>query len=97
MAGAKIGWKLVLMAFTLVVSLVTRKALTSAWKLGSGKQPPKSPQEPDAGYAEVIAWAAASGAAAALAKRFAEQRAARYWEKSTGNPPPGYSEHAERD
>ncbi len=92
MAGAKIGWKLVLMVFTLVVTLVTKKAVTSAWKLGSGRTPPKSPLEPEAGYAEVVGWAVASGAAAAFAKRFAEQRAATYWEKSTGTLPPGYEE-----
>ncbi len=92
MAGAKIGWKLVLMVFTLVLQMVTRKAITSAWKLGSGRRPPKDPTAPDAGYAEVVGWAVASGATAAVAKRFAEQRAAKYWEKSTGTLPPGYDE-----
>lgn len=87
MVGAKIGWKLVLAAFTIVVSLVANKAVTTAWKLGSGGAPPKGNK---AGYAEVVTWAVASGAAAAAAKRFAEQRAARYWLKSTGHLPPGY-------
>jgi hypothetical protein len=90
MAGAKIGWKLVLAVFTIVVQLVTKKAVTSAWKLGTGRKP--SPQSPEAGYAEVVAWAVASGAAAAAAKRFAEQSAAKYWLKSTGTLPPGYEE-----
>ena len=90
MAGAKIGWKLVLAAFTLVVTLATKKALTSAWKLGSGRKPPKSPLAAESGYVEVVAWAVASGATAALAKRFAQERAARYWSNSTGNLPPGY-------
>jgi hypothetical protein len=89
-AGAKIGWKLVLTVFTVVVSLVTKKAVSQAWKLGAGRKPPASPQAPDAGYGEVVAWAVASGAAAAFAKRFAERRAATYWEKSTGSLPPGY-------
>ena len=90
MAGAKIGWKLVLTVFTLVMTVATKKALTSAWKLGSGRVPPKSPTAQDSGYVEVVAWAVASGATAALAKRFAEDRAARYWSKSTGSMPPGY-------
>lgn len=92
MAGAKIGWKLVLTVFTIAVSLVTRKAVTSAWKLGSGRKPPQDPRAPESGYAEVIGWAVASGAAAAFAKRFAERRAAQYWEKSTGTLPPGYEQ-----
>jgi hypothetical protein len=86
-AGAKIGWKLVLAVFTFVVSLAARKTVTSAWKLASGGDPPKGPQ---AGYVEVVSWAVASGAAAALAKRYAEQRAAQYWLNSTGTLPPGY-------
>lgn len=89
MAGAKIGWKLVLTVFTVVVSMVAKKAVESAWRLGSGGKPPKGPE---AGYLEVVSWAVASGAAAAVAKHFAEQRAAEYWLKSTGTLPPGYEQ-----
>ena len=60
MVGAKIGWKLVLAAFTLVVGLVANKAVRTAWKLGSGGKPPKAGE---GGYAEVVSWAVASGAA----------------------------------
>ncbi|HEU4948385.1 MAG TPA: DUF4235 domain-containing protein [Kribbella sp.] len=92
MAGVKIGWKLVLAvftAFTLAVSLVTKKAVTSAWKPGSGGKPLKGHQ---AGLVEVISWAVASGIAAGVAKHYAEERATQYWLKSTGNPPPGHEE-----
>jgi hypothetical protein len=89
--GAKIGWKLVLAVFTMVVGLVANKAVTTAWKLGSGGKPPKGSE---AGYVEVVSWAVASGAAAAVAKRFAEQRAAQYWLKSTGHLPPGFEKQA---
>ncbi|TWD83819.1 uncharacterized protein DUF4235 [Kribbella amoyensis] len=91
MIGAKIGWKLVLAVFTMVVGLVANKAVTTAWKLGSGGDPPKGNK---AGYVEVVSWAVASGAAAAAAKRFAEQRAAQYYLKSTGHLPPGYEKEA---
>lgn len=93
MVGAKIGWKLVLTAFTLVVGLVVNKAVRTAWKLGSGGKPPKSGE---GGYAEVVSWAVASGAAAAAAKLFAERRAAEYWLKSTGYAPPGYEQDAKK-
>ncbi|MDX6262928.1 MAG: hypothetical protein QOH84_4616 [Kribbellaceae bacterium] len=89
MIGAKIGWKLVLMAFTVVVGLLANKAVTTAWKIGSGGKPPKGNQ---AGYIEIVTWAVASGASAAAAKRFAEDRAAKYWLKSTGSLPPGYED-----
>lgn len=91
MVGAKIGWKLVQAAFTLAVGLAASKAVSTAWKLGSGGKPPKNNQ---GGYAEVITWAAASAAAAAAAKLFAERRAAAYWLKSTGYAPPGYEQAA---
>jgi hypothetical protein len=92
--GAKIGWKLVLAAFTIVVGLVANKAVTTAWKLGSGGKPPKGNQ---AGYAEVVTWAVASGGAAAAAKLFAERRAAQYYLKSTGHLPPGYDKDSVQD
>ncbi|MEV6286888.1 DUF4235 domain-containing protein [Kribbella sp. NPDC051770] len=91
MIGAKIGWKLVLAVFTMVVGLVANKAVTTAWKIGSGGKPPKGNE---AGYVEVVSWAVASGAAAAVAKRFAEQRAAAYWLRSTGSLPPGFEKEA---
>lgn len=93
MIGAKIGWKLVLAVFTMVVGLVANKAVTTAWKIGSGGKPPKKGST-EAGYVEVVSWAVASGAAAAVAKRFAEQRAASYWLKSTGSLPPGFEKEA---
>jgi hypothetical protein len=94
--GAKIGWKLVLAAFTMVVTLVANKALTAAWKVGAGDKPPKKGTK-EAGYAEVVTWAVASGGAAAAAKLFAERRAAQYYLKSTGHLPPGYEKDAAKD
>ena len=87
MVGAKIGWKLVQAAFTIVVGLAASKAVSTAWKLGSGGKPPKDGQ---GGYAEVAVWAGVSAGAAAAARLFAERRAAAYWLKSTGYAPPGY-------
>jgi hypothetical protein len=89
--GAKIGWKLVQAAFSIVVGLAASKAVSTAWKLGSGGKPPKDGQ---GGYVEVVAWAAASGAAAAVAKLFAERQAAAYYLKSTGHAPPGWQTDA---
>jgi hypothetical protein len=89
--GAKIGWKLVQAVFTIVVGLAASKAVSAAWKLGSGGKPPK---DGNGGYAEVATWAAVSAAAAATAKLFAERRAAAYWLKSTGYAPPGYEQDA---
>nr|WP_202885948.1 DUF4235 domain-containing protein [Kribbella sandramycini] len=79
-------------AFTVVLGLAASKAVSTAWKVGSGGKPPKNGQ---GGYVEVVAWAAASGAAAAVAKLFAERQAASYYLKSTGHPPPGWEQNGE--
>ena len=42
----------------------------------------------------MVTWAVASGAAAAVAKLFAERQAASYWLKSTGHAPPGWEQDA---
>ncbi|MFI5734583.1 DUF4235 domain-containing protein [Kribbella sp. NPDC051587] len=91
MVGAKIGWKLVQAAFSIAVGLAASKAVSTAWKLGSGGKPPKKGQ---GGYLEVAAWAAASAAATAVATVFAERQAASYYLKSTGHAPPGWEQDA---
>ena len=62
----------------------------SALSVGFAASAVRPPKGNKAGYVEVVTWAVASGAAAAVAKRFAEDRAAQYWLKSTGSLPPGY-------
>lgn len=89
MVGAKIGWKLVQTAFSVAVGIAASKAVSTAWKVGSGGKPPKKGQ---GGYLEVAAWAAASAAAAAVATVFAERQAASYYLKSTGHAPPGWEQ-----
>ena len=80
-------------AFSLVSALgsaaVAKKALDGGWKAATGKQPPANPADPDVDLWEAVAWAAASGTFVALAKMFAQRRAAGYYLKSTGELPPG--------
>ncbi|NYI47067.1 hypothetical protein BJ993_004147 [Nocardioides aromaticivorans] len=80
-------------AFSLVSALgsaaVAKKALDGGWKAATGKQPPANPADPDVDFWEAVAWAAASGTFVALAKMFAQRRAAGYYLKSTGELPPG--------
>lgn len=79
-------------AFSLVAALgsapVAKKALDGGWKAATGKQPPANPADPDVDFWEAVAWAAASGTFVALAKMFAQRRAASYYVRSTGELPP---------
>lgn len=78
--------------FSLVAALgaasVAKKALDGGWKAATGKQPPANPADPDVEIWEAVAWAAASGTFVALAKMFAQRRAADYYARSTGQLPP---------
>lgn len=78
-------------AFSLVSALgaaaVAKKGLDTGWKAATGKQPPANPADPDVDVWEAVAWAAASGTLIALAKMFAQRRAASYYARSTGHLP----------
>ena len=80
-------------AFSLVAALgaaaVAKKGLDTSWKAATGKQPPANPADPDVDVWEAVAWAALSGTFVALAKMFAQRRAAGYYAKLTGHLPPG--------
>ena len=79
-------------AFSLVAALgaasVAKKGLNGSWKAATGKTPPDNPADPDVDLWEAVAWAAASGTFVALAKMYAQRRAAGYYLKSTGALPP---------
>jgi hypothetical protein len=72
---------------TLAATFVARKALTTSWKVATGKNPPQNPAHPDVTMAEAVAWASASGLAVGLARMLASRKAADYYRKSTGHLP----------
>jgi hypothetical protein len=72
----------------IVAALVARQAVSAVWKAATGHHPPDSPEHPDSGWAEAIAWVVASSAALAAARLIATREAARYYRRSTGHLPP---------
>jgi hypothetical protein len=78
--------------FSLVAALgsaaVARKAIDKGWQISTGRKPPENPADPDVQIWEAVAWVTATGAAVALARMFAQRRAAHYYLKSTGELPP---------
>lgn len=90
----EVGWKLVGGLATLVAGMAARKAVQSAWKYGTGKEPPANPEDPDVGIVEAVGWAVTSGAVVGIARMVAVRKAAERWRHSTGELPPTLREEA---
>jgi len=82
-------WSVMSLVSALGAAAFARKALNTSWKAATGKNPPENPADPDVQIGEAVAWAATTGAIVALARMFAQRRAAGYYAKSTGKLPPG--------
>ena len=82
-------WSILSLASALGAAAFARKAIDATWKAATGKQPPENPADPDVNVGEAVAWAATTGAVVALARMFAQRRAAGYYTRSTGHLPPG--------
>ena len=81
-------WSVFSLISTLGAAALAKKGLDTGWKAATGKKPPANPADPDVDVWEAVAWAAASGTFIALAKMFAQRRAAGYYARSTGHLPP---------
>ena len=90
-SGSKV-WSAYALGATVVAGIVARKALTTSWKVATGKEPPQNPADPDVSMGEAVAWAMASGVAIGVARMLATRKAASYYRKSTGHLPPNLQE-----
>ncbi len=86
-SGSKI-WSAYGLAATMGATVLARKALSTTWRMSTGKQPPQNPAHPDVSMAEAVAWATLSGVAVGLARMLASRKAADYYRRSTGHLPP---------
>jgi hypothetical protein len=55
------------------MAAATRWALRKAWTAGTGREPPDNPAEPGVTWQAAIAWGAASGIAAGVARILAHR------------------------
>src|SRR3954468_24931613 len=85
--GSKI-WTIFSTVSALGAATVARKALDKGWQASPRRKPPANPADPDVQLWEAVAWSAATGAAVALARMFAQRRAASYYVRSAGHLPP---------
>ncbi len=87
MASSK-AWSVMALSSTVGATIAARKAITTSWKMATGKQPPMNPADPDVSIREAVAWAVMSGVAVGVARMLASRRAAEYYRKTTGHLPP---------
>jgi len=85
--GSKV-WSAFALVSAMGAAAVSRKVLDKGWQAATGRKPPANPADPDVELWEAVTWAAATGAAVALARMFAQRRAASYYVRSTGQLPP---------
>ena len=82
-------WTIFSLGAALGGAAAARKAIDKSWQVSTGRKPPENPADPDVNVGEAVAWAATTGAVVALARMFAQRRAAGYYTRSTGHLPPG--------
>ncbi len=90
----KATWKIMGTAASLTAGFAATKALDATWKTATGRKPPTSPESPEIGNREALAWAALTGLSMGVARMYATRRAANYWYRSFGVLPPGMNKAA---
>ena len=85
--GSKI-WTVFSLVSALGAAAIAKKGLNTSWRAATGKNPPENPADPDVDVWEAVMWAAVSGTLVALARMFAQRKAAGYYLKSKGELPP---------
>ena len=86
---SRLGWKIVGIGAGTAAALVTKKAMTAAWRATKHDDPPANPAAPTTTWPEGLAWAASTGVALGVARLVAQRGAAAGWQKATGSLPPG--------
>ncbi|HVE64202.1 MAG TPA: DUF4235 domain-containing protein [Mycobacteriales bacterium] len=87
--ASKIGWKVVGIGAGTAAAMLTKKAMTAAWRGAKHADPPANPAAPSTSWPEGLAWAVSTGVALGVARLVAQRGAAAGWQKATGSLPPG--------
>ncbi len=68
-----------------VAAVMARKALTAAWSMMTGEEPPQNPAAADTSWREALLWGAAAGLVAGLARTIGQRAAAGAWANVSGD------------
>jgi hypothetical protein len=83
----KLVWGLVTAATSTIATAVAVKAVTAAWELATGEEPPE-PNDPQVPLRRALTWALASGIGIGLTQLLANRFAAAQWANATGKSAP---------
>ena len=83
----KIVWNLYAAAVGPVTVIVAQKAVSAAWRLATGGEPPEA-NDPDTPLDEAITWALASGIGIGITQLLVNRFAANRWQAAMGTPAP---------
>ena len=86
--GSSAMWSMMSKMSALGAAAVAHKALDAGWRYSTRGKPPANPENPNVSLREAVTWTAATGAGVALARMYAQRRAAAYYVKSVGDLPP---------
>ena len=84
-ARERIVWRIVAAASAALAALAARQLVRLGWR-ATGHE---DGEDPGRSWTEAVAWAAAVGVGAGVARVLAVRGAARGWERVKGDPPPG--------
>jgi hypothetical protein len=87
-AVGKLGMKVLTIAVGIPVGILTKKVVARTWTVARPQNPPHSPKERDARWADAIGYAALASGAAVAAKLATRKGAEATWRKLTGLEPP---------
>ncbi len=83
----KLVWNIYAGLVGAVTAIVAQKAVTGAWRLVTGDEPPE-PTDPRTPIAEALSWALASGIGIGISQLLMSRVAANRWEAVMGTPAP---------
>jgi hypothetical protein len=81
-------WRLVATLATVAAGAVAQRALSTAWRAATGKQPPGLPESPETRFGEAVAYSLIAGAVLNVVRVVATRQAAAYYMKRTGGQLP---------
>jgi hypothetical protein len=85
----RLAWPLLSAATAAAAGALTRMLVNQLWKVASGDDVPPEKDDRSTSLPAAVGWAAGVGAAAGVSRVLSRRTAAKVWEKSTGEPPPG--------
>ena len=84
-----IVWKVISLGLGAAAGIAAERLVTFMWKLVAHHAPPTDAADRRNPWPETIAWAAAVGVGAGVARAIANRSASAVWEVATNDTPPG--------